>query len=522
MLKISLNKNNIVYFINSNPSFSRILVVIILLINSNLIAQTTKFSPSFEKTDQLINDNKLDEAYKLMKTYHISYPSDFFTAWKTAQLAYWTWDIENAKRYYKATLKLENNIIVKNDYAKMLFAIGDYKESQLVFAELRTNNPESAEIWGYSIKSYYYNNELSKAMLLYKELPESLQSNWDLIVLKNEIADYKATQINLSVNYINDNQPLYTLSPTIRVSKMHNSYLNWYVEGTFNNFSNDTLSNNSKTLKMGNKFIFNKLKLNAELAVGATVLPKIEENAVIGGLYLTKKITKGIDLRGELSRNPYYYSLMSTSDLVLQDNAGIAIAINNLKKFSGNIQYQKQIFQDDNTISAMSFWFLSPAIGTQIINAKIGYAFEVMDSEKDNFTSTKSIAQIIQDYANTTTIEGIYVSYFTPQNQKIHRALLNIQLKPSSKLEINLQGSYGFQADWENPYLFLNEDNLGVLFIDKNFTSEKFNPSQYKADLNYTLNKKWQLGLNYNYFKTAFYSANTFLINLNYKIISEK
>jgi len=499
-------------------------LIAILLINSaKSVSQTTKFAPSFEKTDQLINDGKLQEAYKLMKSYQVSYPNDFMSTWKAAQLAYWTCDIENAKILYRATLKLDTtNVLVKDDFAKMLFAVGAYKEASVWFSQLRTVNPNSAELWAYSVKSFYYNNELKKAMDLFQQMPESIKNNPELISLKSEIAIYNSLNINLSTSYIDDTQPMQTLIPKIRISKMHNSYLNWYIEGNFNSFSNDTLNRNAQTVKIGNKFTFKNLNLTAEVFTGATVLPAIEESAIIGGLFLSKKIVKGVALNAELSRNPYYFSLPSTSDFVLQDNLGITLSITDLRKFSGNIQYQKQQFNDDNSITAESFWFLSPAFGTKSIKAKIGYAYEGMDSDTDNFAALKSIPQILENFGTTTFIDGIYRSYFTPQNQKIHSALLAVDLKLSTKMVINLVGSYGFSAEWDNPYLFLNEDRSGQLFIDKGFSTVSFKPATYKADFSYTLNQKMNLGLNYNYFRTAFFTANTYMLQLNYKIFSEK
>ena len=70
-------------------------------------------------------------------------------------------------------------------------------------------------------------------------MPKTLYSNAELMTLRNEILDYNALNIGASVGYIDDNQPLETLIPKLRISKMHNSYFNWYFEGSFNKFSND-------------------------------------------------------------------------------------------------------------------------------------------------------------------------------------------------------------------------------------------------------------------------------------------
>lgn len=524
MLNINPPKNYRFAFIPSKLIFNRVLVIFISLICFNSIAQKSKFSPSFEKTNKLIEEGKLEEAYKQMKVLQISYPRHFMTKWKTAQLAYWNWDIDNAKKYYEQAIKLDTtHQVIKYDYAKMLFVIGDYSKAAPLFEEYRKVEPDNPEVWLYNIKSLYYNNQSTEAGKLFKQLPESLANNYDLSLLKDEILTYGATNINFTTAYTNDNQPLQTLNPKIRISKRQSSYFNWYIEGQFNHFSNDTLKGtNSQTLKLGNQFMFDAFKLKADVHLGATILPNANDNALIGGIDLNKKITKGIDLKAEFSRNPYYNSLISVSELVFHDNVGFSLAISDLKKFSGNIQILKQKFNDNNSIDAKSFWILSPAIGKNKFNLRVGYAFESTDSEKDNFTAQKSLPEILQDIQNSNVIPGIYKSYFTPQNQIIHNAVLTIQYKFNPKLNFNFAGSYGVNAKWDNPYLFLNQNSNNESFVDKDFVTQKFNPSSYKADLHYILNKKWDLGLSYHYFKTAFYTANTFLINLNYKIISEK
>lgn len=509
--------------IKSIPTFFLNLLMVALFLSSvNTVAQDTEFNSVYERTDQLIKEKNLTDAYKVMNRFAIENPNDFNAAWRTAQIAYWSGNIQAAKSHYEKLIeKNEANYAVKYDYAKMLFEIGDYKQAEPLFAQYRTFEPNSLEVWTLSINNQYYNNDLNKTMELLNQLPVSLKSNPELAALRKDIIALNAINVGVSLSYVDDNQPLQTFIPKLRVSKMHNSYLNWYVEGTFNSFSNDTLDATSQTFKLGNKFKFPKLKLETEVFVGTTILPSVPKSAFIGGIALSKKIVNGVALTAELSRNPYYYSLPSTSNFVLQDNAGVALAITNISKFSGNLQYQKQTFNDDNFINASSLWVLSPGFGNQMFNVKVGYAYEAMDADKDNFTAVQSLAEIVENFTPDPFIEGYYQNYFTPQNQKIHSALLVIELKPSPKFNINLSGSYGFSAKWDNPYLFLNEAD-GILIIDKGFSSETFKPGTYKADFNYAVNRNWNIGLHYDYFKTAFYTANTFLLNLNYKIISEK
>lgn len=501
----------------------KILFIITLFAGVETTAQRIKIPTIFEKTDLLIKEKKLDQAYSMIKRYQATHQNNIDATWKTAQLAYWNWDIDNAKIFYKAAIKLdESNNLIKYDYAKMLFAVGDYEEASELFKLCLITDPNNLEIWAYRVKTYFYNNDLDSALSVYNEMPDQIKANPDLSELKTQILYLEAINITVSGSYANDNQPMQTLSSKFRVSKMKSSYVHWYVEGTYNTFSNDTLNSNSQNVKIGNKFTFVNLKLDADVSLGATVLPRASEFAIIGGIVLSQKLGTGASLNAELSRNPYYYSLPSTTNFVLQDNLGLSLSVSNLEKFSGNIQFQNQKFNDANTISATSLWFLSPEFGKGKVKAKIGYAYESMNAKNDNFTSVKSLPELIEDFGTTTSIAGFYSSYFTPRNQVIHSALFAVACTMSPKFTINLTGSYGFSAKWDNPYLFLNQNDSGETFVDKDFLNEKFKPATYKADINYIFSQKFNIGLHYNYFKSAFFTANTFMLNLNYKIINEK
>jgi tetratricopeptide (TPR) repeat protein len=164
-----------------------------------LLAQDNPKS-TFEEADLLIKQEKFSQAYILMKRYQTTNPNDFNAAWKTAQVAYWNWQVENAKLFYEIAIKLEpSNNDVKFDYAKMLFDVGDYKEAEVLFTTYRTANPSSAEAWIYSIKNLYFDKQLKKALDLYEQIPSSLGTNTDLKELKAEIYIYKATKVGFSV-----------------------------------------------------------------------------------------------------------------------------------------------------------------------------------------------------------------------------------------------------------------------------------------------------------------------------------
>ena len=499
-------------------SFTLFLLLSFYTVNT-LLAQNSLL----QRSDELTKKGEVAKAYQLLQKYQYTNAKNVDFVWKLAKLAYWNSDIDAAKTYYNSVLKLDrNNFNIKLDYAKMLYELGDYQESSELLKQYLVHDNTSEDISTLLVKAKFYDGKVKNAEQLITTLPLPIQSSIQIKQLKEEIAIYKALNIGLSVAFTNDDQPLKTLMPKIKIGKQENHFINWSVEAAFNNFSNDTLSSSAQTIQAVNKFHFRKLGLDANVLLGATILNSNNKSSIIGGILLSKKISSAFALELEAIRNPYYYSIPSTNVLVTQDNIGGALVINNLAKFTGRFQIQQQIYNDNNKINSTSGWVLSPSLTGKNFQTKIGYSFDNTDSDNDNFTPVKSLNEIIQNYANSQVIDGIYNPYFTPNHQKTQSALLWFLLKPTKHLEINFTGTYALSATFENPILFLNTDDLNQTVFDKAFLKQKYKPANYRAGITYTVNKKFSSALNYEYFKSAYYIANTFMLSLNYRLINEK
>lgn len=501
----------------------RKLLTLILFINVASVNILMAQGSILAKSDDLVKKGKLEEAYQLLQRYVKTYAKNPDLQWKIAKVAYWNKDIYAAKDYYNAAIKLSpTNLNIKLDYAKVLYEIGDYKESSEFLNQYVAYDKTAEDIWILLIKANFYDGKVKDAERLITIAPANIQSDLQITQLKKEIAEYKALSIGVSLAFTDDDQPMNTFKPKIRIGKRENHFINWMVEGAFNNFNNDTLSASSQTIKVGNTLHFRKLGLDANLSIGATILNSNSKGSVIGGITLSKNITKAFALEFEATRNPYYYSIPSTQVLVTQDNVGGAIVVNDLLKFTGKFQIQQQTYNDNNKIKSTSGWLLSPSLTGKMFQTKIGYSFDDTDSDRDNFRAVKTLNQIIQNYANSTEIIGVFDPYFTPHNQKSQNALLWLLVKATDQLEINFTGNYPLSATFENPILFLDKDNLNQTVIEKDFVKQNYKPTNYRAGITYRPSKKISTGLNYEYFKSAYYTASTYMLSFNYRLINEK
>lgn len=499
-------------------------LILSVFISFTIFGTTLAQQSILEKSDELTNKGKIAEAYQLMqKNSTTTNVKNVDFVWKIAKLAYWNGDVEASKKYYNSALKLDpNNFNIKLDYAKILFDLGDYKESIVLIKQYLANDNSSVDVQALLIKATFYDGQVRSAQNLIEKLPKPVKSAAQIIELKKEIATFKALNIGASVAYTNDDQPLETFTPRIKIGAQENQLVNWSIAGAFHNFSNDTLKTTAQTFQVGNLFHFNELKLDANVFLGATLLNSNDKDAIIGGVWLSKKINNAFALEVEASRNPYYYSIPSTQVLVTQDNLGAALVIKDLAKFTGKLQLQQQIYNDNNKINSISGWVLTPSLGKKNIQAKVGYSFDNTNSQTDNFRSVKSLNEVIQNYASSEVIAGVFDPYFTPNSQNIQNALLWLLIKPFKFVEINFTGSYALSATFENPVLFLNKNNVNQTVFDKDFIKTNYKPANYRASITYDEHKSFSSALNYEYFKSAYYTANTFMLSLNFRLINEK
>ena len=105
-----------------------ILIIGFLLLANNSFAQQKKDTRQFSK--DLKDAGNIKDSYKILKTYLKDHPKEFNALWFCAKLAYWNWDIDNAKKNYQTCLAQQpKNYYLKLDYAMMLVELGNYNEA---------------------------------------------------------------------------------------------------------------------------------------------------------------------------------------------------------------------------------------------------------------------------------------------------------------------------------------------------------------------------------------------------------
>jgi hypothetical protein len=440
---------------------------------------------------------------------------DFDVQWYAAKLAYWNWDIAAAKKFYKQALSLKKeHLYVRLDYAKMMVDIGEYATAIPLLKQYIAFDKWSVDAEKYLVKALYYKGNLAEALKVIDQMPDYMQQEKEIAVLKKEIEEQHAVYYQLGFDYASDDQPLKKATPNLLVSRKQSALFNWQLGGTYHSFVNEHSKSNAYVVEVGNRFHFDKLKQVLQLHLGLSNLSDAGKTEMTGGVQWFQKIEKHFMLELSAERKPYFYSLASTHATVVYDNYAAAFSFDNFKKFSGKIQVQQQQFNDGNKIANYSAWMLSPPLKLKWVIAKVGYSFQYADAASNHYTPTISVDSFLVNYDSTKQIPGVYAPYFTPAHQTIHAALLWIEIKPFKKLTLTCNANFPITAKLDNPYFFLNKDNSNAVFLDKNYATLNYQPANYKAELSYRMSPKLQLGLGYEYLKTNYYEANYFHVHL--------
>ena len=496
-----------------------IALVILLLIMQGAIAQQHKDTLQWCK--QLKEAGNMKDSYSILKDYLRHHPKDFNSIWFTAKLAYWNYEIVSAEQYYQSAISLQpNNYYLKLDYAMMLVEIARYNEAIPILTQYLKYDSLSKEAQIYLAKAYYWQGMTREALSVLNKVPGSLQNNGSIKALKHEIELVRATNLSIKGGYNFDDQPLHDVVAGIQFSKSNSNLCNWTIAGNSHFFSNDSLNSKAYELQIGNKFTFYNAGMQINARLGLASLPFANSTDPTGGIGITKKLINGISLLVDAERKPYFSTIASTQTKVMQTVATAAINIDNLKAFTGRIQYQQQIM-DGSNIHSFSAWALSPAIKWEKLSAKAGYSYQMADADNNTYTARLSLDSIKKYYPTSVNIPAIYTPYFTPKSQTIHSLLLWLNYQPTGKLSFTATGSIPLYATLSNPYLYLNTDATNSTILSKAYTTQTYTPIDFHFNMQYHISERVSAKAGYAYLKTSYYSGQFIDASLNIILLHE-
>jgi len=493
------------------------IVVIMLLISNLLLSQENNI---LEKVKELNTKHKYSKSLNLLEIYSESH-RDINTLWLYGHTLHLAKKYKSSQQKYKQAIELfPNNKILKLDFANKLTEAGklDFAIKMLKpFTKIKDENQFFATK---SIaKIYFWKGEYDIASNYIEKAIKLNDKDVEVLEFKELIDLSRMNSVGLNIQYSNDNQPLSVFSTELEGAYYINDFASIGLK------LNTPVYNLDKTyfgvgLKAFNTLTFHKLKAKSHIEIGIDKLPN--NKFIFNGLILLKKhIYKHLGVELNTSYLPYLLTNSSISKDIMELKYGLAFTWNNPNGFVARTALDiNQFPSEKNLYYTASIWALSPKIKLSIFDFRVGYGFSYSDSKENTYTSINSLENVIAtNWDNDQLhIDGNYEPYFTPSKIMINSIIGSIDVKPISKLKINLTGKFGFYSTLNTPYLKLKADTIAIeYFIDRQFAKEQYFPFEINTSVGYNVLSNLLIKAEYHYLSTNYY--NNHLVGLKAKYL---
>ena len=285
--------------------------------------------------------------------------------------------------------------------------------------------------------------------------------------------------------------------------------------------SNGSLKN-ALWLQIGDQSAFRKAGFQLSFDAGVVKQPYLNKISWTGNLELKQLLFKHLVLQAQAERKPYYYTLTSL-DTVIMVNRFLAYAEwNDLNSWNCRLAFEFNQFPDKNYTIGGNGWVFTPPLKVSVFEFRIGYAYSYSTSKSNRFVPENTLAEIVANYTNTSTITGVYSPYFTPDNMSVHSALASIVVHPVKIFDLGFNANVGFYATALTPYFYLDKNASEVTYIAEGYATQKFYPLEFSAYGLVRISKKISLKADYTYRKTYFYTNNTVGLGLKVNFWNEQ
>lgn len=461
-------------------------------------------------TRQLRDHGKIKAAYRLIKKYSSYHPQDFNTTWLFAQSAYNTHHIKKSKLLYNKAISLSpKNLYLQLDYANKLVNIGDYERAKkLLIKYLSFDDMNTEAITSMARISYWqcdYNNALSE---LKKIQPVEIHSK-EITSFKQEIQIAKSPWISIKESYLSDDQPLQGLTSELQGGiYLHPlSSLHFLMQVPVFITGNET--SQAYRVQVGNKSVIGKAKMEIEAGLGLVKFPVKRAITWTGNLAIDKVFIRHLKISFMAGRNPYFYTLSSIDKRIVDNHGSLKLGWNDLNSWNGEASYDVHQFPlDNNYLNGFSAWGFAPPIKFSVVELRFGYSYNYSTSQKNHFAPEQSLSDILANWDPSAQIKGIYIPYFTPQDQSVHSILAGIGISPGKIVKLNINAGFGFYATAQIPYIFLDSNKtVSAIEFKNDFVREHFFPVQVNAALSVAASGTVRLRVEYSYNKTYYFNS---------------
>jgi len=416
------------------------------------------------------------QAANLLNAWCGAHPGQPEVLWLLAQTEYLSKKFNRSEARYREAIELQpENLYIRLDFAETLLNMGRFAKARRVLDGLSDEETKDAHALFVLAKYHYWTGDYEEAGRLAAQSRKAARNKPATNALATEILLAQSAWLSFGGTLLTDDQPLVKVAPEVSGGKHLNRFAEVRAEAHAPFFQTD-----SSTLLAAEVLFTNTARLQktgTTLAASLGVFKLENQNpGMTGGLQVEQRLPEGWTLTAAAARKPYLRNLTSLDTSVFENQFSAVLDWQQRHGVWLNLGTQISAFGDGNQVATVWAWALSPSLRLGGFSAKVGYGFSHADTRESRFFSEKTLYEILNPYDPDAAIQGIFSPYFTPENMRIHAALANVSLDFSENIALHLNGNYGFYARAMNPFLYLDADAGGGLYIRREFLEMAFTP----------------------------------------------
>ncbi|MCK9220325.1 MAG: tetratricopeptide repeat protein [Bacteroidales bacterium] len=455
----------------------------------------------------LLQQGKFHGAYKIIKSYSKDHPDDFNSTWLYAYTSYFVRHFHKSDQLYQKAMKADpDNYYLKLDYARMLVNVGSYNKARPILQSYLSYDSLDGVALVTRARLNYDEADYKNALIDLNKIPSKSNEFQYVGLVKQEINIARAPWILTRVGYSTDDQPLQGFYPEIRAGWSLHPLATMDLSLQVPVFLWDSSSSTGFWGQAGNTMFFAKPRIVFSVHLGILKFPKEKFITWTGDFALQKSFLRNIEMAFKAERSPYFSTISSIDSCVIENHFSFTLGLTDINSWHGKMNVEIRNYPiDQNNIFSLNGWVLAPPVKFSVIELRFGLGYNYSTSQKNNFVAKKGLPEILSDYNPATQIEGIYNPYFTPNDQSVGSFIAAFAIHLTKNINFDVNMNLGIISFAMIPYLYLDRNSSGDLYIARDFVGENYFPAEMTASLGFKLTPTIRLQADYNFSNTYYF-----------------
>ncbi len=455
----------------------------------------------------LRDEHEYGESARLLYSYLKYHPEDVNALWMNGQTELWRHRFRKSRALYKRAVAVSpGSDYLLLDYANTLAVIGKWDDAASVVQRLEDSG------------KYYSAANLVRANIAYwsARYPEAIAHADSVLAadpgnaaaqeLLSDIRKAQSPWLQFNTDYISDNQPVQTLTTSVQAGTFIHRYLSPSLGIHAPAFMWNGKVAGVYRLEAGNQFLFPKAGIQADLSAGLAYFQQAAATDWTAAFTFRQQIRR-FSWEVRAAQQPYTYTITSLDTALSFRRLAASMGWNDPNGPEGKIAAELNDLPGNQVYSVYG-WVYTPPVKFFIFTLRLGYSYSYSDSRENSFISRRSLPEVIAAYDQPVT--GMYYLFFTPKEQHIHAGLLQAHIRPGAgRWSGGINADAGLSARALNPYLYLDKDGDGTLFIARDYAPQDFFPCGVTVFSHFRITEKMTLSARYEYRQAWFFNTHT-------------